>query len=342
MSANIFKDARHSLLVNKAIELGQVGPESYLVIPQGTTAELAAVPRQAGSIAYDTTLDSLVVDDGSGFAPPSVPEAYLGDMKADGSVPMTDTLSIIKSASAGEGGYLFLKNNASSVTGASAGIIFATESGSTFAGVREAVIQAVNVDGATGKTDIAFKTWDGGATSERFRIGNTSIQIAHVLLPYSAGAVGLGNSSVPFDTVYSYGLDARAGGAINLYDDNDVVKGSLAAGGTIDSQNMGTSISGRAGAVGILTYNATGDNPSGDVVIGTGTASMAGTSGNIKLYTNATAGTRGYIDMSAAFAKMPTGTGDPAGAPAGSIYFHTGTGKLRLNTDGAGTWVDLN
>lgn len=67
MGANIFKDIKHAVLSNKAIEGGQAGPEIYITLPSGTTSELAAIPRQAGSIAYNTTLGNVVVDTGSAF-----------------------------------------------------------------------------------------------------------------------------------------------------------------------------------------------------------------------------------------------------------------------------------
>lgn len=41
-----------------------------LIIPQNTTANLALItPKEVGSLAYDTTLDTVVVQTGSGFSP---------------------------------------------------------------------------------------------------------------------------------------------------------------------------------------------------------------------------------------------------------------------------------
>lgn len=67
-------------------------------------------------------------------------------------------------------------------------------------------------------------------------------------------------------------------------------------------------------------------------------AASAG-SGNINITCSASDGVRGHITLAALYATLPTGTTNPT-APAGSVYYNTGTNKLRLY-DGS-TWVDLN
>lgn len=65
-----FKDKKVVTLQNKAFEGGQASATSWLSLPHGTTQELQdEVARRVGAIAWDTTLDSLVVDDGTGFQP---------------------------------------------------------------------------------------------------------------------------------------------------------------------------------------------------------------------------------------------------------------------------------
>ena len=138
-----------------------------------------------------------------------------GDMLADGSVPMTDTLSIVKSASAGEGGMLFLKNSATSTTGSTAGIVFATESGSTVDGVREAEILAINENGAYGATGLSFRTWDGGTSAERLRI-----QASGVTDWKSHDMTNVQNIYGPHSGL---GLCGESGDS-NLYLDNNVIE----------------------------------------------------------------------------------------------------------------------
>ncbi len=57
---------------NTAINLGQAGNANKLVLPQNTTAHLAQItPSEPGSLAYDTTLNEVVFNNGSGFSPVS-------------------------------------------------------------------------------------------------------------------------------------------------------------------------------------------------------------------------------------------------------------------------------
>lgn len=55
---------------NPAINVGIADDFHKLIIPQNTTAKLAQInPQDVGSIAYDTTLQAVVVNTGSGFTP---------------------------------------------------------------------------------------------------------------------------------------------------------------------------------------------------------------------------------------------------------------------------------
>ncbi len=64
----MFTDKSREILQNKAIDGGEASPSRYLELPSGTTAELAELPRREGSLAYDTTLNAVVCDNGSGFS----------------------------------------------------------------------------------------------------------------------------------------------------------------------------------------------------------------------------------------------------------------------------------
>lgn len=62
-----FTDKKRQLLLNKALDFGQADVSSYLVLPKGTTAELAALDRREGALAFNTTLGAIVQDDGASF-----------------------------------------------------------------------------------------------------------------------------------------------------------------------------------------------------------------------------------------------------------------------------------
>ncbi len=64
----MFRNYKKEILSNKAFDGGFAAPNKYMELPKGTTAELEAIPRREGALAYDTTLDKVVIDDGSGFA----------------------------------------------------------------------------------------------------------------------------------------------------------------------------------------------------------------------------------------------------------------------------------
>lgn len=65
-------DARPSQLKPRSmpsIDGGIADNENKIIIPQNTTANLAEITPQAGSIAYDTDQQKMVFNDGTGFAP---------------------------------------------------------------------------------------------------------------------------------------------------------------------------------------------------------------------------------------------------------------------------------
>lgn len=64
-----FENRSKKILVNKAFQGGQASPTSWITVPYGTTAEIAALKRREGAVYWDTTLESLVVDNGSSMSP---------------------------------------------------------------------------------------------------------------------------------------------------------------------------------------------------------------------------------------------------------------------------------
>lgn len=65
MSRSDFLDKARKVLQNKAIEGGVADNSHRIVLPQNSTSALAGLERHQGAIAYDSTLSSPVVDNGS-------------------------------------------------------------------------------------------------------------------------------------------------------------------------------------------------------------------------------------------------------------------------------------
>lgn len=70
--AKEFKIRARRILKNQSIEMDRAGASSFVKIPVGTTAELAALPRKIATIAYDQDQAVVVVDDGNSFVPVGV------------------------------------------------------------------------------------------------------------------------------------------------------------------------------------------------------------------------------------------------------------------------------
>lgn len=66
-------------LTNKDIDGGTASNSNRITLPQNTTVALAALTRKEGTVAYDTTLNEVVYDDGSNFQPISAGATPTGD-----------------------------------------------------------------------------------------------------------------------------------------------------------------------------------------------------------------------------------------------------------------------
>ncbi len=62
-----FPDKAAKTLQNKLLDGGTADNQHQIILPKNTTANLAAISNETGSIAYDTTLGSVVVNTGAGF-----------------------------------------------------------------------------------------------------------------------------------------------------------------------------------------------------------------------------------------------------------------------------------
>jgi len=78
-------------------------------------------------------------------------------------------LHLNKSASGGEGAYIFIDNSAASALGNKSGIRFGNNTGASFNNY-DSYIEAVNVNAGNGAASLTFGTWNGASRGERMRI----------------------------------------------------------------------------------------------------------------------------------------------------------------------------
>ena len=81
-------------------------------------------------------------------------------------------LSVSKSTSGGEGGYIWIDNPATSVLNNKSGIKFGTSSGASFASVPTGEITSVVTNADDGASALTFGTFNGTSSSERARISS--------------------------------------------------------------------------------------------------------------------------------------------------------------------------
>lgn len=90
-----------STITTSDLDGGTASNTSRITAPQGTTAAIAALTRKKGTFCYDTTLDALVLDDGTTLGaispvPPTTVETKLlvSDHNTIGTADMADTFSL--------------------------------------------------------------------------------------------------------------------------------------------------------------------------------------------------------------------------------------------------------
>jgi hypothetical protein len=121
--------------------------------------------------------DALVIGTTSGvrgirFSPDNTPRMLLdtlGNLGIGTSSPEA-LLTVSKSTSGGEGGYIYLDNPAASASGNKAGIKFGTSSGASFASVPTGEITNVIDNSGNGASALTFGTFNGTSSGERARI----------------------------------------------------------------------------------------------------------------------------------------------------------------------------
>lgn len=97
MSIKNMSDKKRQKLENKIIEGGLADNDHRFTVPKNSTANLDALDRHEGSIAYDTDLDKLVFDNGSGFAAITPTDITLDDVTLTGTLSTdSDIVSVVE------------------------------------------------------------------------------------------------------------------------------------------------------------------------------------------------------------------------------------------------------
>lgn len=371
MGTNGFEDKARKVLLNKDVDGSVASNISRVTLPKASTSDLAALARKQATIAYDTTLNEVVIDSGSGFAAVggggSGANQSLSNLIGPTAINQdliiaTGVSSFVKTADDSSSDTLDLKVQSGNATGDDnvTGPLFlssgdALGSGAGISG--NTIISSGNADG-TGATSGDVKISIGSAAGSEGTRG--SIQLVD-------GSEGISGQ------VWTSKDDIGSGNWTTLI----TVKSQDAADGTVDSDGIliasgtspGTSAPRHSGTINIASgdsgrqsgnINITSGSQSsssgnsgnivlssgvanarsGDISIYTGSASND-RSGNISLTTGAiTDQPRGHITLDALYLTLPTGDTDPSPGVMASVYFNTGTNKLRLY-DGS-SWVDLN
>jgi hypothetical protein len=341
--AKEFKLKRKVVLQNHAIDGGQADPSNWITVPQGTTAQLAALIRRVGAVAWDTDQDMLVADDGSGFQP-----VGSGGDAADA------TLSNLTAPTAINADLIFDLGDSAVVKTADASGVpsedMIIKSGDSDNVSGDVIIESGISDGTRGDVLIEGNTveincstgisLDGGSIDTNSR----AILNSAGIFPASQHSANIGDGALAFGDIYAYRNQANtlalrpapmASTSTNFRIQSD---SSTLPGGHVVP--IGVQALTPNEDIGIATADSAG-TATGDIIIATGDVTSGATdSGSIILYTGIVdSGARSSVVVDAASFIVPLATADPAGQN-GAIYFNTSTSKLRLY-DGS-IWVDLN
>lgn len=182
----------------------------------------------------------------------------------------------------------------------------------------------------------AWTTPTSGANTSLSNLSSTAINVS--LFPDATNTRSVGGPSNQWATLSGLRVTSDFSGESMLSGLITSVSGSLPVSG-MGIASLGTPTN----AFYMITANSAVANATAtqSVSVVTGDKSAGtGDSGSVNISTGTSSGgNRGAINMSALYAALPTGTVDPT-APAGSVYYNTGTNKLRLFDNS--TWVDLN
>jgi hypothetical protein len=163
------------------VGIGTSSPASKLHVSNTAAATRITITDDvaAGRSGYieSNYSDALVIGTTSGvrgirFSPDNTPRMLLdtlGNLGIGTSSPEA-LLTVSKSTSGGEGGYIYLDNPAASASGNKAGIKFGTSSGASFASVPTGEITNVIDNSGNGASALTFGTFNGTSSGERARI----------------------------------------------------------------------------------------------------------------------------------------------------------------------------
>jgi hypothetical protein len=302
------------------INFGIADDQHKLILPQNTTTNLAQItPQDVASLAYDTTLNEVVVNTGSGFTP----------VGAGGGVGSLNSLTGALSITAGTG--ITVTPSGSNIAIASTGANTALSNLSnptaintnlTFAGT-SSVTTAVSGGNAFNLTMTPGQGTGGGSTAGALNLlGGAKVGGSH-----AAGAVNIigGGATTNAGGVVdiSGGPSVATGGTVNITSGSGNTSGDI----NIVISNAGSGFD--AGTLNIQGGNSDTGSPTTTSLIAGNATAGTNNGANVNLIAGTSAGGQaGSIQMSGAFLQLPTGASDPT-ATAGSMYYNTGSNTIR-------------
>lgn len=228
-----FIDRKVVTLENKDFDGGLASNQSRITLPRGTTAALAVLQLRPGMVAFDTTLDQMVVVDNSGAFVP----AGGGGGGGSSSAPVNSI-----QASDGAGG-------------------FQSEAGVTFSG------GAMSVTG--GSSQNSFRSFSSASVNEMFFGRGASFGECFVISHWPDA--GVPYTDLHLYSGPSNHLTLTRDGNVGMNSDalvytssvNSLKWGTVASGGSISASGQGTHAHGNADNGGIISSSNNGSIASG-------------------------------------------------------------------------------
>lgn len=346
----LFYDRAKKIFQNKVIDGGVADPEHQIILPANTTVNLSEIPNTPGSIAFDTTQETLVVNDGAGFNPisggggsPGGPNGSVqfnssGTFDGDANLTWDEADLRLGIRTSAPTSALTLGNSTSNVeleVRSSGGPNTPSIPGQAYFGAGPNAGAIVTGKGNTSDFTI---TNSSGADALHVPTGTTTLQPQGDVLPATAGAQHLGNSSafwsnssisILVDNTNAESIDTFNRQLIDAAGTNVIADWGTTP-NTLDVKNIylnggfsGTAtlnISSRHSNTGtITTSQVDGSPPDLDIIAGTNTNGGGGSISIVAANGTQTFSQGGNLTLS-------SGSNTQTGSAAGNIALDTGNG----------------
>jgi len=307
---------KFEILLNKVYDGGIASTQSVIILPKNNTANLDAIRDQEGTIAYDTTLQEVVIDKGNGFV-------AIGGANS--------TLSNLVSPTAINQDLIF-------DTGLAA--VIKTEDTITGATLGLSVLSGNSPDDASGPIIISSGTSVGqnsGQINITTGIATSSAESGQLQISTGDGDTTSGSLAI-FTGAQINPAAGAPSGAIGLSTGSNA---GTAGSGNISLNTAATSTgNGNSGSVTINTGDSDNGN-SGNISLTPG-VSISGTSGKIVLADTASVGTVGHIWTSTDINGGGAWQAAPAGGSSETTVVDTNFSGIILHKIGRSVTVDIN